>query len=355
MENIPNNIDKYNVLNFSSRRDSYKIINLWNNEVGHIFPISRKMFNQNICDSKYLDYECSYVVYDGKNLVGFILGKIYDNNEIIEKYINKGWISLVYVKREYRKQGIGSFLLDKLELEMRKKNVYYTAIGSDLDCFFPGIPNDFDNLSDKFFKKRGYNMGYYTHDLVKKLNKFDVNIFNEYVINNEKLSKDITVCYASIDDKEILLNFLKKCFYGRWYFEALEYFENAEKNIDSINEEYLIAKVKCDNDLENFNKNCYKVVGFLRVNKQLINKISYNIMWSKRFKKLVGIGPLGVDIDYRKQGIATYLLLYAFKDCFENNYSDAMIDWTGLVTYYQKFGFQVWKCYQYANKELLDK
>ena len=345
VETIGNNINNYKVLNYSIKRDSKHIINLWNDEVGHIFPINKKMLDQNINSSKYLDIECSFVVYDGKKLIGFILGKIYDNNKIIEKYINKGWISLVYVKREYRKQGIGSFLLDKLELEMKNKGILYLAIGSDLDCFFPGIPNDFDNLSDRFFKKRGYSMGYYTHDLIKKLRRKDIDLLNEYLLNNSYLSNNIEIGYATIDDKDDLLEFLKRCFYGRWYYEALEYFENAEKNVDYIGEEYLIARVKN-------NTGDHNVVGFLRVNKQIINKISYNIMWAKRFKKLVGIGPLGVDVIYRKQGIATYLLLYAFKDCYENNYSDAMIDWTGLVTYYQKFSFQVWKCYQYANKEL---
>ena len=82
----------------------------------------------------------------------------------------------------------------------------------------------------------------------------------------------------------------------------------------------------------------------------MIDEISYNINWKERFTKLVGIGPLGVDPNYRGNGIAKMLLYYSISDSAKNGYTEAMIDWTGLVTYYQKFGYEIWKCYQYANK-----
>ena len=80
---------------------------------------------------------------------------------IISKYINNSWISLFYVSSEFRCQGIGSALLKKFEEEVRKTDVTKISVGSDIDCFFPGIPNDFDNLTDVFFSKRGYNVSYY--------------------------------------------------------------------------------------------------------------------------------------------------------------------------------------------------
>ena len=107
---------------------------------------------------------------------------------------------------------------------------------------------------------------------------------------------------------------------------------------NQIKKEYLLAIVN------------HKIVGFLRVNNQLIDEISYNINWASRFDRLVGIGPLGVDPQYRCRGIAKMLLYYSISDSAKNGYTHAMIDWTGLVTYYQKFGYEIWKCYQYANK-----
>lgn len=315
--------------------NSLDIINLWNREVGFIYPISLDMFNQNI-NQLMLYKKASTVVYLDNKLVGFLLGKKYDNNPDIPKYINSAWISLVYVGVSYRKQGIGTKMLEIFEERAKADGISKISLGADIDCFFPGIPNDFDNLTDRFFQKRGYDVRYYTHDLVKKLlhYKEDYQKYLEFLDEHKHLSK-YDFRYAKENDKEKVLAFFEECFFGRWYYEAKEYFNNKD-----IKEEYLIA---LDND---------KVIGFLRTNKCLINKISYNIMWKERFSKLVGFGPLGVNPNYRKQGIAKMLLLRSIISAYDENYSDVLIDWTGLVAFYQRFGFETWKCYQYTNKEL---
>lgn len=327
----------YQIVNYQHKYNS-EIIKLWNDEVGFIFPISNKMFTQKVNNCKYFKKETSFVALCNNKVVGFIIGKIYDNNPTIEKYYNKGWISLVYVSRSNRKKGIGTKLLESLESKMKMYDVTSIQLGADIHNFFPGIPNDFDNLSDLFFRNRGFNVSYYTHDLVKKLTKEDILMYQSYnnnqYLDNDKLI-DVTITYATKDNKNDLLDFFKRCFYGRWYDECLEYFNN-----NQIEKEYLLAIVD------------KKIVGFLRVNNQLIDEISYNINWAERFDKLVGIGPLGVDSDYRNKGIAKMLLYFAISDSAKNGYSEALIDWTGLVTYYQRFGFQVWKCYCYANKKI---
>ena len=327
----------YKIVNFDSKY-SLDILNLWNSEVGFIFPLSQKMFDQKINNCKYFNNQSSFVVFLNEKVIGFVLSKKYDNNPIIQKYLNKGWISLIYVGQKYRKNGIGSLLLEKSEEELKKLGVTSISIGSDIHNFFPGVPNDFDNLTDVFLRKHGYNVSYYTHDLVKKLTKEDIIKYqsyneNKYLENSEVV--EVILRYATINDKEELLDFFKRCFYGRWYDECIEYFEN-----NQIQKEYLLAIVN------------NRIVGFLRVNNQLIDEISYNLNWSSRFNKLVGIGPLGVDPAYRSRGIAKMLLYYSISDSSKNGYTEAMIDWTGLVTYYQKFGYEIWKCYQYANKNI---
>lgn len=316
------------------------ILDLWNSEVGFIFPISEKMFKQKIEKCKYFKKELSYLAIYNRKVIGFILNKVYDNNPIISKYINKGWISLFYVGQNYRKLGIGTNLLTISESKFKDFGVDQISLGSDIHNFFPGIPNDFDNLTDKYFRNRGYNVSYYTHDLVKKLKYEDIEKYqsfnnNKYFDEEKQEDVDVELRYATIQDKSELLDFFNRCFYGRWYDECIEYFNNQQ-----IVKEYLLAIVD------------KKIVGFLRVNNQLIDEISYNINWASRFEKLVGIGPLGVDPSYRGHGIAKMLLYYSISDSAKNGFTEAMIDWTGLVTYYQKFGYEVWKCYQYTNKTI---
>ena len=239
-----------------------KVIGLWNNEVGFIYPITKEMFDQNITYSRYLFDKASILCFDGQKLVGFILCKIYDNNPIIEKYTNYAFISLIYVARDYRKKGIGNYILTKSEEELKKKDITRINVGSDIDNFFPGIPNDFDNLTDVFFKKHGYTVSYYTHDLICKIKK--QNYITQKMVTEKLISEkdNFEIRYATKNDEEKVLAFFKKCFYGRWYFEAKEYFDENE-----IKEEYLIV----------IDKEKHKVIGFLRTNKGLIKKISYNI------------------------------------------------------------------------------
>lgn len=305
---------------------SLQLMELWNHEVGFIFPFYKELFLQKSINCKFYFDEGSFVCFDNDKVVGFVISKLYDNNPVMSKYTDKGWISLLYVSRNYRKQGIGSKLLELAEDKFRKKNVKGILFGSDYNNFFPGIPNDFDNLTEGFLSKRGYNCGRYTHDLLKDLNNVDD--LKEFDLSSYNLK------YASFNDKEKVLDFFKKCFYGRWYYEALEYFNDGD-----IQGEYLIC---LEDD---------KVVGFLRLNKNKIKKISYNENWNKRFDTLVGVGPLGVDPDYRKNGIAKALIFKGLIDSHNEGIKNAMIDWTGLMAIYQKYGFEVWKCYQYASKD----
>lgn len=314
-------------------------LDIWNEDVGFIFPLSYSMFKEKSVDCCYFCGDASFVMIEDNNVIGFIIAKHFNNNPNIPKYKDYGWISLIFVKRAYRKRGIGKTLLECSEKALIALGVKVIQVGSDIHNFFPGVPNDFDNTSDAFFKACGYDVGYYTHDLIKKLSAKDLTNFGSYN-NNEYIDDDgsvkkVSLVYACIDDKEKVLSFLKRTFFGRWYDEAIEYFNNGE-----IKKEYLLAKVD-DN-----------VVGFLRVNNGLIKETSYNINWKDRFDKLVGFGPLGVDSDYRHHGIAKMLMYYAISDSYRNGYTDAMIDWTGLVTYYQKLGFEVWKCYRYVKKNI---
>lgn len=41
----------------------------------------------------------------------------------------------------------------------------------------------------------------------------------------------------------------------------------------------------------------------------------------------------------------------AVNSLIERKVSDIIIDWTSLVDFYRKFGFEVWKSYKYFEKK----
>ena len=319
---------KFNNLKFinisGNKIELLNIKELWNQEVGFIFPLYEEMLLQKITECKFFSSECSFACYDEEKLVGFIISKVYDNEPVMSKYIDKGWISLFYVSRKYRKNGIGSTLLEKAEYALKNNGVKEILFGSDYDNFFPGIPCDFFNLTERFLEKRGYLLGGYSYDVMKKMNDYQL---------QEERKTEYCVRYAKITDKEEVLKFFEKNFYGRWYYEAEEFF-----NESFVENSYLIVLER------------EKVIGFLRCNKPTDIKISYNINWNKKFNKMEAYGPLGVDKDYRKLGLSRDLIVKALNDSFKNGATDVLIDWTGLIALYQLFGFEVWKSYRHTTK-----
>lgn len=313
---------KYDLL--TNVPDLSVLVNLWNEEYGFIFPITDELFRRNISNCYK---EASYVCYDDDKIVGFIIGKIWNYDYLISKYLDASWISLIYVTPKYRRQGIGTTLLNyacDTFLSLNKKCI---NLGSDMLNFFPGLPQDLKNFLP-WFINRGFESTYQTHDLIKHGNSSDFMLCND---------SKYTFRVSTIKDKDKLLSFLNKCFPGRWYFEALLYYENGGDG-----REYFI----CLNELNEviaFSKVCYP--------NTLIDLISYSHTYRARFEKLGGIGPLGVDPAYRGKHLGSDIVKGSINvlKAYSNDY---IIDWTGLLEFYRPMGFEVWKAYFYVNKKL---
>ncbi len=289
---------------------------LWNNEMGFIYPIAADVFKRGV----YLYQEkFVYGTYDEDKLVGFIIAKK-KHDEILPSYAKKGWLSLFYVAKKYRQQGIGSKLLLAAEDYLRDKDEI--LLGQDVGNFFPGLPSDFNNLTDLWLNKRGYLSGRTTHDLINYKPKL------QQIQNTNYLFR-----VATKEDKEALLS-LFATFSERWFHEGYTYFQN-----DGNGDEYVVC---CHNN---------KIIAFSRINDSLRPCGGYNMTWYERFEKLGGIGPLGVLSSYRKQGLGKDIVAFAINELIKRGKKVLIIDWTGLLEFYQQFGFEVWKTYKYMSKK----
>lgn len=307
-------LEKYN--------DCQILIQLWNDEYKKIYPISKELFERNVSN---INVDLSFVVINNNEVVGFILAKTWEDDFPLASYQDTGWISLFYVKKQFRNQGIGSKLLDLVETEMIKQHKNILYLGKDYNNYFPGLPVDLkSNL--EFFLKRGFERPYDTYDLIR----------NEKDYLTPKQDK-YSFRLANINDKENILSLLRTNWPGRWLKEAIDYFDNG-----GTGREYLIC---LDGE---------KVIGFAKVNFPNTDTklISYNLTWRNRFKALGGIGPLGIDKNYRKQNLGYDIVANACNILTENSVSEIIIDWTGLLEFYRHFDFEVWKTYFYLNKNL---
>ncbi len=168
----------------------------------------------------------------------------------------------------------------------------------------------------------GYFGSRSTHDM------FCANIM-EYPLQNMNMSFSV----ATKEDEEGIIELLKT-FSDRWAHEGIRYFEAG-----GTGHEYVIAKHEG------------KVIAFARINDRSFPYGGYNITWHARFVNLGGIGPLGVHKSYQGRGLGSDIVIYALREMKKRGMIEIMIDWTGLVTFYQQFGFEVWKTYKYMSKK----
>lgn len=301
------------------------LFELWNKEFGKIFPISKELFNRNI---ENIYHDASFVALEDNEIVGFILGKIWNNNYSIDSYKDCGWISLIYVEPKHRKKGIGSLLIEKAINVFKKLNKKTIYIGRDVHNFFPGLP--IDMIKDlPFYLKNGFEYSYQTHDLISKNNSLIP------LKNNQDL---YTFRCATIDDKNNIINFINKNWPGRWTYEVIEYFEKGGNG-----NEYFIC-LDNNKNICAFAKVCYPTTN--------IDLISNSFTWYKRFLKPGGVGPLGVDPAYRGNHLGYDIVAGAVNELLKANATEIIIDWTGLLEFYRKLGFEVWKSYSYLTLKI---
>lgn len=300
--------------------DLLNCLKLWNDEMGYVYPISSNSFYQNVIDYKDKDV---MIYYDDERVIGFIFLKRFSDDRLVN-YSNNLYISLFYVSKKYRKQGIGSSLFDFAEEIRDGKEL---IIGKEINNFFTGVPTDFDNLTDVWLEKRGFVGKRYTHDLITKDPKI-------YEIRN----KDVEYKYCDDSQKEELIQMMINNNWGRWALEAKEYFEKKTENDKNA---YIVGMVDG------------KIISFAKVNDYKMYLSSYNLMWKERFENLGGFGPLGVDRNYRKKGIGFDMISVSLNDLVNKGCKTIILDWTGLMELYAKFNFEVWKSYKYMSKSFL--
>ncbi len=314
-----------NIANFNSLKDIKQLYQLWNREYEKIYPISPELFNRNL-ENAYLD-SCFYAT-DKDEIVGFIIGKIYQDKYTIESYTDSAWISLIYVRPDYRKQGIGSLLLLKAEEVFKKLGKTVCNLGRDCHNYFPGLPCDFANFVS-WFEKRGFVFNRQTYDLIRETKNY-----RKLKIEND----DFTFRIGNITDKEKIINFISRVWPGRWTQEALEYF-----NAGGTGKEYMLV----------LNKN-QEVIGFAKVcgPKTETSHMSFSLTWRARFSNLGGIGPLGIDPNYRKKHLGYDIVSSAVNHLIDEGAEQIIVDWTGLLEFYRHMGFEVWKSYFYSSKKI---
>lgn len=299
------------------------IINLWNTCLPD-FKLTDRLLEQNVWQSPYVLHEGSAIKeIDGK-IVGVVIAKMWHETHGISLNKEHGWIQMLLVHPDYRQQKIGTELYKYAEQALLKNGVKKIQIGGDLGHLLCGVP-----LAQQAGMTFAETIGF--TQVVESVD------FTKSITGQLSLPKKDNVEFLLLekDEQQQLLEFMEQSFPGRWTFEAHDYFAQGGTGRD-----YVVVKWEG------------KIVGFCRINDEHSAWKGPNYNWAEQFDQLGGIGPLGVNSDYRKYGLGRAVIEAAEFYLQQRGKKTFFIDWTDLITFYEKLGYTVWKNYGIFVKQV---
>ncbi|WP_286171676.1 GNAT family N-acetyltransferase [Gracilibacillus phocaeensis] len=298
------------------------MLTLWNDNLP-AFPMRQSLFQQNSLDDQNISFQASRLAVNEENcVIGMVIAKYWQEKLDVAMLKDTGWIQVLLVDQEYRQQGIGGKLLAHAEERLQATGIQQILLGRDPYHYFPGIPAE-DQQTIKWFEKAGYIGQGEEYDLLQSYSDdWKVQAF-------DKSREEMSFQLLERSDKQAFLDFLHRCFPGRWEYEAMHYFEKG-----GTGREFVILK------------KANQIIGFCRVNDAQSPYIAQNVYWDPLFdQELGGVGPLGVDAKERGQGFGLAIVEAGIQALRNRGIDHIVIDWTGLVSFYQKLGYQPWKKY----------
>lgn len=296
-----------------------EITEFWNREIGDSFPLREELWEQNTFDELNLMEDACVAFGEAGQLAGFIVAKRFMEQSEAAMQQEVGWITCLLVGRVARRQDLGERLLRHAEDCFSLAGIKEIRLGRDPWHFFPGVPAE-DIETAGWFERRGYRRESLESDLLREVNgqaAYELTNPPEHfrVLEREELPE--------------LVEFLAINFPGRWHYEALRYLETRAGGQEFIGF-YIEGKLK----------------GFCRINDLGSPLIAQNVYWAPLFTcDLGGIGPLGIDRSVRGHQYGLDLVKAAANELMGRGSEAIVIDWTQLVPFYEKLGFQVWKQY----------
>ena len=147
------------IVNYSQAYEA-QVVALWNQCLTYDTITVGKFRRQALFDENF-DPALCYVALEGEQVVGFCMG-MRRKFPYLERGVepDSGWIVAIFVAEAYRRQGIGTKLVQRSEADMRArgaKNI--TLFAYSPGYFFPGIDKENYPAAAPFFEKLGYEAG----------------------------------------------------------------------------------------------------------------------------------------------------------------------------------------------------
>lgn len=300
-----------------------QVIQLWNDTMAADLIDENRFIKLVLCDENF-NPELALLCIEKGEAVGFILG-IKRIVPYMERGLepDRGFISLLFVKKEYQHHGIGTKLVKEVERRLFDKGAKNITIAAySPNYFFPGVDEEAYPHGVKLLEKLGYKV---TGDAVSMHRTLFDYRYPEGIKRkrDELIGKGYSIQPFSYEYSLELLNFLLENFGAGWkrnaYLAILDHVAH-----DTI-------KICLDIDK--------KIVGYCQ------RGIDGN---PARF------GPFGVRKDLRSNGMGSILFHEMLHDMLSKGIYHVYLLWThgDAQKFYERQGMSQYRSYQLMKKNI---
>jgi len=305
--------------------DFEALTRLWNQFYPEKFRIDADLLRQNTVDSPVFDWGVSLIDVDGGEVRGFVAFKrsaagLFKGPSVDQAHLS----SIAFVDPK-----IAVDLMAEAKRTLANRGVNRIVFGADSRHFFPGCPTEFRALSD-FLMVEGFETTGQAHDLERDLADYQPAYPKPDGVDMRPLESE--------DDIVALRIFLENEFPGRWLHDTMDKLR-AEDDPSTVYAAF----------------DGSKVVGFAMIQNWNHKQPIGGGVWRNDLGEKWGtLGPIGVADELRGKGIGHGLLAGALAYQRDLGVRKCIIDWTGLIDFYGRHGFEVTRSYEYSALRIGD-
>jgi predicted N-acetyltransferase YhbS len=302
--------------------DFAALADLWNRFYPPKFALDADLLRQNTVGSPLFDWGASSIMVDGDRPTAFVAikksaARLYKGPDPDEAHLTA---------LAYDESSDAVDLLGFSKSLLRNRGASRLAFGRDSRHFFPGCPEEVGAICG-FLTVEAFDKSRETFDLTRDLSDY---------VNPAKPVDKGEFRRLRPEDRTSMNRFFQRSFPHRWAYDVAE-----KIAVDGI--EASVFGLLLDGEVQ----------GFALLQDWTHSLCIGGAVWRAGLGENWGsLGPIGIAESIRKQGLGDALLGAALEDLKARGVRRCIIDWTGLVDFYGRHGFNVENTYRYSQLSL---
>lgn len=306
-----------NIRVFDPMADYGAVRELWDRSVGAAYPVSERVLMPRLVTRPTLEPGDGFVAEADGRVVGFALAEI-DRASL--RPTDVGTVQLLLVDPDYRRQGLGRALLDRLHARLVSTGCRQAMAGTGLFRFWSGVPVDLADAG-RLFERSGYAVTYECIDMYGALDGFRM----EDRCRARLAAQRIEVCPVTDADVGAVYDLMTREQPG-WRASMLE-------------------MVRCgDMDHVLFLRCGSEAVGVIQTFSPRSRFRAPNLVWERLYgEQMGGFGAVLVAKAWRGRGLGTCICQAAAEHIASRGATGCFIDWTSheRAVLYRKVGTEI--------------